>query len=112
MRELAPASVVVLMRAEPLGRALVPGLPQVHARMREAAESEKGSVEVVHAPAPVPRPVRVLVLVEEAHGLADGRVRRRPPEEPERFEDAARYVLAARVDHRVVVGERDEREYL
>src|SRR5437763_16780826 len=60
---LAPAAVLILRRAEPLRRFLQVWLPNVFADTRQALEDLLGAVDVVHAPAPEPGPIRLLLLL-------------------------------------------------
>src|SRR6185436_15474097 len=60
-QRLAPAAVGVLPRFQPGHRAAHVLLRAVLADGADAAEHRPGAVDVVGAPAPVPRPVRVLV---------------------------------------------------
>src|SRR5215813_7871487 len=111
MGELAPPAVRVLMTPEPAARALVALRREIFAGGREARKGEPGTVDVIAAPASVPRAVRLLTAVQELDGSTDRTARRRDIQARQRIERAAGDVVAARIDHCVVVRERNEREH-
>src|SRR5207245_296605 len=107
-------AVLVLMAAQPAAGALVALSRQVLAGVGESPQGEPGAVDVVAAPAAVPGAVLVLLSVQESHRAPDRFLpaRRCDAGAAKRLESAARDVLAAGIDHRVVVREGDERQDL
>src|SRR5690349_16203150 len=89
VRQLAPAAVGVLVRADPLRRLLEALLAQVLSGVEQAAQREERAIQVVAAPAAVPRSVAELRLVEERGGAAHGGVSGRNADRVERLERAA-----------------------
>src|SRR5437867_9067117 len=68
---LAPAAVLVLMALEPPDRALHVLVTRILADGREPAQHGPRAVDVVHAPASVPRPVVALRVAQELDRALD-----------------------------------------
>ncbi len=91
---------------------LIPFLGEVLAGARESPQGEPRPVDEVAPPPPIPGSFGVLPAVQIRDGAPD-RLDAAPDADPvERLERAPGDVLAARVDHGVVVRERDERQHL
>src|SRR5207253_9922728 len=98
----------ILFFHHPAGRALKPSR---FIDRRQPAQSQECSVDVVAAPATIPRAAEILRLVQESDRSANSGILSRKSEANEGLECATGDVLAARIDHRVVIGEWDEREH-
>src|SRR5436309_4535591 len=104
---LAPAAVAVLMALEPAHRALDVLVPGVHADRREPAQHRPRAVDVVHAPAAVPRPVVSLRVAQEIDRAPGGLEVLPIAERAQELEPATGQVFRRRVEQRPVVGQRD-----
>src|SRR5262245_7624089 len=104
---LAPAAVLVLVTLEPPHRALDVFVPRVLADGGKAAQHRPGAVDVVHAPAPVPRPVVPLRVANEVDRPLGGLEILLVAERAEQLEPAAGQVLGGGIEERAVIGERD-----
>ena len=65
----APAAVLVLDAFQPVAGLEDPGLAHVHAQGAQAAQDLPGAVNIIDAPAAVPRAVRFLVVADEFQRL-------------------------------------------
>src|SRR5438874_2600921 len=104
---LAPAAVLVLVALEPAHRALHVLVPRVLADGGQAAQHRPGAVDVVHAPAAVPRAV-VLLRVAEELDRALGRLEvLAVAERAQELEAAAGQVFGRGIAQGSVIGGRD-----
>src|SRR6266446_3524489 len=76
----------------------------------ERAENAAAAVNVIHAPAAEPGAVFGLILEKKFYGALDGRMLGGPAETAEAFDNASGDVGGGRIDHGVVVGERNVAE--
>src|SRR5262249_37928408 len=112
VRKLAPSAVGVLMAPEPATCALMALRRKVLAGGGETREREPCAVDVVAAPPPIPRSVRLLPPLQELDGAPNGTARGRHVQARQGVEGATGDVVAARIDHGVVIGEGDESQHL
>src|SRR4030095_10561602 len=104
---LAPAAIAVLMALEPADRALDVLVARVDADRGEPAEHRPRAVEVVHAPAAVPRTVVALRMAQEIDRTLSGLEVFPIAERAQTLEPAPGQVFGRRVEQGAVVGERD-----
>src|SRR5258705_7436539 len=104
---LAPAAVLVLVALEPAHRALHVFVPRVFADGGEAAQHRPRAVDVVHAPAPVPRAVVPLRVAEEVDRPLSGLEVLPVAERAEQLEPAAPQGLGGRTEGAAVIGDRN-----
>src|SRR5262245_42770278 len=104
---LAPAAVAVLVALEPADRALHVLVTGIHADGGEPSEHRPGAVDVIHAPAAVPRSVVSLGMAQEIDRALRGLEVLPVAERAEELESATRQVFGRRVEQGSVVGERD-----
>ncbi len=104
---LAPGAGGLLGRLEPRYGAGEPGLVHRHAQRRQALEDLPGPVDVVDPPSAIPAALGLLSGPEIVQGAADGGVVGHVAQGAEQLEDAGGDVGTARVEHGVVVGERE-----
>src|SRR5262249_3134789 len=109
---LAPGAGRLLDLLQPAGGALHHRVGHVEADGFQPGEDLPGPVDVVDAPAAVPAAVRFLRATQVGDGAVDRSMAGSVAGLAERFQDAGGDVGAARVEHGVVVGERDLGEYL
>src|SRR6266849_9462895 len=76
----------------------------------ERAQDAAAAVNVVHAPAAEPGAVFGLILEKKFYGALDGGMLGRPAETAKTFDNAGGDVGGRRIDHGVVVGERNVAE--
>src|SRR4029077_5975633 len=68
----SPAAVGVLHHAQPFGALLDAGFVVVHADGFEAAQDQRGAVDIVDAPASEPTAIRFLLFADELDGALYG----------------------------------------
>src|SRR5262249_60068708 len=95
---LAPAAVLVLVALEPPHRALDIFVPRVLADGSETAQHRPGAVDVVHTPAPVPRPVVPLCVAKEVDRALSGLEILFVAERAEQLEPADRQVFGRGIE--------------
>jgi len=103
----APAAVLVLGVLQPLHGFAHIGLRDIFADGTERGEYAPSAVDVVHAPAPIPRTVFFLVALQELESALDGREARVVAEHREQLHAACRQIRGTRVDQRAVIGKRN-----
>src|ERR1035441_8636959 len=96
---LAPTSVGILYYPEPAGAARDRSGGLRRARGTQAADGEKGAVDVVHAPAAVPASVVLLFGQEILHPTCNGGMGAVEAAAAERLETAPGDVRAGGVEH-------------
>src|SRR6266849_3360683 len=104
---LAPPAVPVLVALEPSDRALDVLVTRIHADGGEPAQHRPRAIDVVHAPAAVPRSVVSLRVAEEIDRALGGLEVLPVAERAEELEAAPGQVLRRWVEQGAVVGERD-----
>src|SRR2546429_132242 len=102
---LAPAAVPVLPLLEPTHRPLDVLVAQILADRAEPPEDGPGAVDIVHAPAPVPRPVVPLRVAEEVERALRRLEVTAVAERAEELEATPGQVFGRRVEQGAVVGE-------
>ena len=111
-RSFAPASVLLLLRLQPVGREPDADVGERHADRCQTDQRLPRAVEIIHAPAAVPAMVGLLPLPDELDRLLNGRMIAADLQIAGQLEHAGRQIDRARIDHRVVVGEGDAGEKL
>src|SRR5262245_27880385 len=104
---LAPPAVAVLMALEPAHRALHVLVTRIDADGGQPAQHRPRAVNVVHAPAAVPRPVVSLGVAQEIDRALGGLEVLLVAERAQELEPAAGQVLGRRIEQRAVIGEQD-----
>ena len=103
----APAAARLLHLLEPGDGPAHHRLVHVEADAAQARENLPGAVDVIDAPAAEPGPRRLLGPAQESDGLFHLGMADPVAVMPERFQHARGDVRAARVEHGIVVGERN-----
>src|SRR2546428_796890 len=96
-----------LLRQETAHRSLHVLVARVDPDGAQPAQHRPRAVDVIDAPAAVPRPVVALRAANEVDGTVDGLQIARVAERAEQLQPAAREVLRGRIHQRAVVGEGD-----
>src|SRR3989475_4138214 len=104
---LSPAAVLVLVALQPTDRAVDVFVTGVLADGGETAQHRPRAVDVVHAPAPVPRTVVALLVTEELDRALGGLEILAVAERAQQLEPAAGQVLGRRIEQGAVIGEGD-----
>ena len=103
---LTPTAVVILTAFKPIAAAQYPILGHVLANRAQAAQNLPGAVDVIDAPASIPRAVLVLSVDQILDGVADGSRLRIEPNVTEQLECACGKVTACWIENRIVIGKR------
>src|SRR5262245_66274749 len=61
------------------------------------------AIDIVDPPAPIPRAIRLLIVLHKTQGSPDNVVRTREADEPEEFEGPTGHIARARVQHGFMV---------
>src|SRR5882762_8788118 len=108
-QRLSEAAVGLLHGAKP-GDGALAVIARCERNGFERAENSAAAVNVVHAPAAEPGAVAGLILEQESYRALDGGMLGGPAETAEAFDNAGGDVSGRRIDHGVVVGERNVAE--
>src|ERR1700756_5392502 len=91
------------MSFQPVPTPPYPGLVHIHSDRPESAQYLRSSVDVIYAPAAIPRAVGFLFLLQEPCCPANRRVRRTKSEVPKNFEHGSRDIAAARIENSIMI---------
>src|SRR6267142_2035661 len=108
-QRLAEAAVGLLHGTQP-GDGALAVIARCQRNGFKCAENSAAAVNVVHAPSAEPAADAGLVLEQESYRALDGGMLGRPAETAEAFDNAGGDVSGRRIDHGVVVGERNVAE--
>src|SRR5216110_2289791 len=100
---LTPTAVVILTTFKPIAAAQNPVLRHVLTNRAQTAQNLPGAVDVIDAPAPIPRSILVLSVDQILDCVADGPRLRIKPDVTEEFECACRKVTTGRIENRIVI---------